>query len=67
MLTKDNALEVIEVCYLRKDADLPCANCMYKGDTCLKAHRRAYTAISITSTKEVIEYDSKTKKDHRKP
>lgn len=24
MQTKNKALEVIEVCYLRKDADLPC-------------------------------------------
>ncbi len=67
MQTKNQALEVIEVCYLRKDADLLCTNCMYRGDACLEAHRRSYTAISITSTKEVIEYDSKTKKDHRKP
>ncbi len=67
MLTKDKALEVIEVCYLRKDAGLPCTHCMYRGEACLEAHRRAYTAISITSTKEVIEHDSKTKKAVRKP
>ena len=67
MQTKDKALEVIEVCYLRKDADLPCANCMYQGKACLEAHRRAHAAISITSTKEVIEHDSKTKKENRKP
>ena len=66
MQTKNKALEVIEVCYLRKDADLPCVHCMYKGRECLEAHRRAYTAISITTTKEVIEHDSKTKKENRK-
>lgn len=67
MQTKNKALEVIEVCYLRKDADLPCTHCMYRGETCLEAHRRAYTAISITTTKEVIEHDRKTKKENRKP
>lgn len=66
MQTKAKALEVIEVCYLRKDADLPCVHCIYKGETCIEAHKRAYAAISITTTKEVIEHDSKTKKEHRK-
>ena len=52
-MRKRKALDVMEVCILRRDCTLSCSGCKYKGKECIEAHKYARNAIFCISEREV--------------
>lgn len=46
-LTKSLALDIMDVCTLRKSASANCLDCKYNGKQCVNAHRFAKDAITV--------------------
>jgi hypothetical protein len=46
-LTKSLALDIMDVCILRKSSGANCLDCKYNGKQCVNMHRFAQDAITV--------------------
>lgn len=53
MISKNKAIDVMDLCVMRRVNDLNCMNCIYHGRDCIEAHNYAGMATRVILQRDV--------------
>ena len=59
MISKNNAIEIMDLCIMRHDANRKCIDCIYEGQRCIEAHKYAALAARVILQRDVKKEECK--------